>query len=110
MPEKQEKNRNSKGQFVRGKSGNPDGRPKKEFCIPDILEKLVSEVSPFDPEGKKTRLERICEKAITQAEGGDRDARNWVADRMEGKAVERVVKQKAKDDLIILNPSKEPNE
>ena len=96
----------------RFKPGNKfgKGRPKKEFCIPDILSKLANEPSAFDPEGKKTRLERICEKALSQAEGGDKYARDWISDRMEGKAVERVVKQKVKDELIILNPKKTEDE
>jgi len=83
-------------------SRNPKGRPKKEFTIPDILRRMALEPSEYDPEQIKTRLEKICEKALAQAQGGDKDARSWVADRMEGKAVERVLTQETDDDLIIL--------
>ena len=43
----------------------------------------------------------ICRKAIDQAQGGDKDARNWIADWTEGKALERIVKQKVKDEIVI---------
>ena len=85
--------------FKKGKSGNPKGRPKKEVCIPDILHKLLSK--PCTQDKKKTNLEKICLVAIEQATSGDKDARNWVADRTEGKAVERVLKQEVKDEIVI---------
>ncbi len=91
--------------FKKGKSGNPHGRPRKQFCIPDILNKLLQEKSIYSPDGA-TNLDMICQKAIQQAQGGDKDARNWVADRSEGKAVERILKQKVYDEIVI-NPKKE---
>ena len=84
----------------KGEVRNPNGRPKKEFCIPEILRRLANEPSRYDPDNK-TRLERICLKAIEQAEGGDKDARAWVADRMEGKAIDRIITREADAELII---------
>jgi len=83
-------------------SRNPSGRPRKEFCIPDILRRILDEESSYSAD-KETNLEVICRKAIDLAQGGDKDARNWIADRTEGKALERVVKQKVKDEIVI-NP------
>ena len=71
-----------------GESGNPNGRPKKQFCIPDILTEILD--YPFPEDKKITYLRAICLKAVQQAAKGDKDARNWVADRKEGKALERV--------------------
>jgi len=88
--------------WKKGESGNSKGRPKKEYCIPDILRKLANDFSKYDPEGKSTRLQKICLKAIEQAEGGDKDARAWVADRMEGKAIDRIIQKNDDDDLILL--------
>ena len=36
-PAKQAKNRDDKGRFVPGTSGNPNGRPPAEFTITDLL-------------------------------------------------------------------------
>ena len=91
-----------KSAFKPGQSGNPNGRPKKEFCIPDILRELASQPSSFDPTGKMTRLQRICKKALELAEGGDKDARNWIADRMEGKAIDRIISRNADNDEIVI--------
>lgn len=101
-PEQQENSRNNKGQFKKGMSGNPAGRNPKEKCIPDLLRKLCADPSLIDPKIKQTRLEAICSVAIAQAETGDKDARNWVADRMEGKAIERVINKEDFDELIII--------
>ena len=87
--------------WKKGQSGNPKGRPKKEICIPNILRELLNAPNPFDPIGKQTALNAICKTAISLAIGGDKDARNWVADRFEGKALERVLKQKTNDILEI---------
>ena len=86
--EKQVPYKDEKGHFVKGVSGNPNGRPKKDICIPEILRGLLGEQSTVDV--KKTRLEQICFKAITLAEDGDKDARNWIAERTEGKPVQTI--------------------
>lgn len=98
--QREKSNKNLKP-FKPGQSGNPKGRPKKEFSIANILESMLNNPDPFDPEQKRTALEAICKKAIALAIGGDKDARNWVADRFEGKALERVLKQKSNDILEI---------
>ena len=84
-----------------GVSGNPKGRPKKEFCIPDILRRMSKDKTKLDPEKKITRLEWVCDTAFTQAEGGDPTARAWIADRMEGKAIDRIISRDGDMELII---------
>ena len=74
--------------FKKGQSGNPNGRPKKEFNIPDILRKLADE--PSEKQKKITRLEQVCLKALEQAQNGDKDARQWIANRMEGMAKQSI--------------------
>jgi hypothetical protein len=89
------------GRFAKGnQEGNRKGRPKKENCIPDMLRKILNEQDVFDA-NKRTNLENICRKAVNQALGGDRDARNFIADRTEGRAVERVLTQEIHDEIII---------
>ena len=94
--------KNEKKTDNRFKPGNKfgKGRPKKEICIPDMLRKILDEQDVFDAD-KRTNLENICRKAVNQALGGDRDARNFIADRTEGKAVERVLTQEVHDEIII---------
>ena len=84
--------------FKKGQSGNPKGRPPKEFAISDMLRSISSEV---DPILKKTNLELICRTAVEQAIEGDQHARKWVADRMEGKAREYIEQKIIKDELIV---------
>jgi len=83
----------------KGESRNPKGRPKKDVCIPDILRDLLSKNLPDDK--KNTYLTQICFVAIEQAVNGDKDARNWIADRTEGKAIERMIRQEVKDEIVI---------
>ena len=40
--------------FKPGQSGNPNGRPKKEFCVPDILRERGKDIDPLT---KKTYYE-----------------------------------------------------
>ncbi len=93
---------NFKGKgFKPGKSGNPKGRPKKEVCIPDIFRSILSEIDPFDIDKKRTALEAICQRVTNMAIGGNLDAVKIIFDRTEGKALERVLKQKANDVLEV---------
>ena len=67
--------------FVKGKSGNPKGRPKKAKCIPDILRSITSEKA----DGYETKLHQILNNVVNQAVKGDQWSIQFVADRMEGK-------------------------
>ena len=67
--------------FVKGKSGNPNGRPKKAKCIPDILRSITSEKA----DGYETKLHQILNNVVNQAVKGDQWSIQFVADRMEGK-------------------------
>ena len=73
--------------FKPGQSGNPNGRPKKEFCVPDILRERGKDIDPLT---KKTYYEAMCTTARELAAKGDKAARDWVTDRTEGKALERI--------------------
>lgn len=94
------RNTHLKEPWKKGQSGNPKGRPPKKLCIPDILRKILNEPSPVNK--KATVLDEICRKAAQQAMAGDKDARNWIADRTEGKALERIKTYDEIDELVIL--------
>lgn len=75
--------------YKKGQSGNPNGRPKKGSAIADILNKIG------DEEHKKniTKREALLKKTYELAIKGDAAARNFIADRTEGKAIERIEKK-----------------
>ncbi|NIV32806.1 MAG: hypothetical protein GWN58_26180 [Anaerolineae bacterium] len=68
--------RDANGRFVKGKSGNPKGRPKKKR-EERYYEILVSTVT-FDD------WKAIVKKAASQAMRGDATARKWLADYIVG--------------------------
>lgn len=74
--------RDEKGRFVKGSTGNPKGRmPKtREIKFFDLTVSAVSEQDWVD----------IVDKAKKQAKYGDAVARKWIADYLVGQAVSRM--------------------
>ena len=85
--------------FKKGQSGNPKGRPPKVRTIPDILRKIGEEDGLKD--GSKTKLDVVMNRVFGFALEGKPWAVQFIADRTEGKALERVQTQEVKDELII---------
>ncbi|MBT5419809.1 MAG: hypothetical protein HOK80_02880 [Candidatus Cloacimonetes bacterium] len=75
--------------FVKGKSGNPKGRPKKDRCIPDILRELTAE----SVAGNKTKLYTMLSSVVDNAMNGDQWSIQFVAERMEGKPAQVVTQR-----------------
>ena len=73
--------RNEKGQFVKGGVGNPKGRPKK--AREDRYYEIAMSAVPF------AQWKRIFNRAATQAEKGDAQARKFLADYLLGSPVQR---------------------
>ena len=84
--------------FKPGVSGNPNGRPKGIQSIPDILRKIGDEEGTADG---KSKLDVIMNKVFQFALEGKPWAVQFIADRTEGKALERVQTQEIHDELII---------
>jgi hypothetical protein len=74
--------------FKKGESGNPNGRPKKGTAIADILNARGDEVDDDGLTNRETMLHKVYDKAVKHT---DRWAVQFIADRTEGKAVERKV-------------------
>jgi len=72
-----------------GQSGNPKGRPKKEICIPDILNTIGKEIPDNqilrNKFPQKTNLEIILQRVYHEALSGKPWAVQFIADRTEGK-------------------------
>ena len=92
-------NRNNKGQFVAGNTASVGkGRPKGSQSIPDILRKIGDEEGTTDG---KSKLDVVMYKVFQYALQGKSWAVQFIADRTEGKALERVEQHVTKDEIII---------
>ena len=82
--------RDNKGQFIKGNSyaGKSPGRPKGIQQIPDILRKIGDEEGLKD--GSKTKLDIVMYKVFQFALEGKPWAVQFIADRTEGKALDRI--------------------
>lgn len=79
--------RNPDGTFATGHEGL-GGRPPKEYSITAILREKGKAV--VDPETGQTRAERLAELLMALAEGGDKQAIQYLIDRLDGKPKERI--------------------
>ncbi len=78
-------NSNPSASWKPGESGNKNGRPKKGHAIADIL----NDIGEAKKNGK-TRLHTVLEKQYKLAENGDLNATKFIADRTEGRSIERI--------------------
>jgi len=88
LTKKQRGNSGNLKPFKKGQSGNPKGRPPKVKCIPDILRKIGEEEGLKD--GSKTKLDVVMYKVFQFALEGKPWAVQFIADRTEGKALDRI--------------------
>lgn len=84
--------KNAKGQWVKGVSGNPSGKPKGAVSLITIIKRKLREV--YDPETGETYGERMVQNII-EAAVEDNDpkalkAATELLDRVEGKATQRI--------------------
>ena len=102
----------SKG-FKKGQSGNPAGRPKTAKCIPDMLRDigdrpvsdwlLASLHKKYGPDhNPKTMREAMLMAAAFDAAHGDQHAREFIAERTEGKVPQAQVNLNANQDTNDL--------
>jgi hypothetical protein len=75
-PVKQDKNRDNKGRFQKGTTGNPNGRPPAAFSITELLRAKVSE--------RPRIVDRLIELADSEDENVALKAILGIANRLDG--------------------------
>lgn len=86
--EPQDQERNRRGQFKPGVSGNPGGRPRGRHSVAAALRRLADSEAEFEwdaPQGESW-AERIARILIKRAALGDTRSALIVLDRIDGKA------------------------
>ena len=84
--------------FKKGKSGNPQGRPKGSSSIGQIIKKIGAEDIKSGSDYDK--LEFILRKVFDYAVKGEAWAVHFIADRLEGKPKQIVGLQEINEDPI----------
>jgi len=92
---KQGENRNEKGQFPPGQTGNPNGRPKKGASIRGCLrESMADEITIPGKNGEPDRIvtkgEFLSMKLFQIASSGDLAAIKMCLDNIDGPPVQKV--------------------
>ena len=72
--------------WKKGQSGNPNGRPRHDRCITDLLKLKGEEV---ESDGK-TKLQAVIDRLYMKAQEGDLKAIDMIFDRQEGKAAQKL--------------------
>ncbi len=84
-PEKTGEIRNGKGQFVKGVSGNPSGRPLGSLSVVAEIKKQLDEVAEEDPM-KRKKLVLLVRRLILKAiNDGDSSMIKDIIDRVDGR-------------------------
>jgi len=75
----------------KGYTGNPNGRPKKEKSLTDILRKQAElKDQKIDDDKYIKRKEALCLKIWDLALDGDVNSMKYIFDRIDGKPVETI--------------------
>lgn len=85
-----------------GQSGNPKGRKKGSVSLTAQYAKLLNAVCPTDSK-KRTWGEVIASEILSKAGTGDVRAASEVADRIEGKPMQRVKVEEVDADEVELD-------
>lgn len=85
--------RDSKGRFVKGASGNPQGRLPKQTETSYL--QVSESVCTFDV------WREIVAKAVEQAKRGDARARQWLSDYLIGKPISMVMAVQEKQEMQV---------
>ena len=90
--------------FKPGQSGNPAGRPKKEYCLTDILKEQGSLEDVTTEKGEIiNRKQAVARKLWAMAMGGDVIALKYLYDRIDGKPLQTIEANVSRPDVNLNN-------
>lgn len=80
--------------FKKGETGNPNGRPKKDKCITDLIGEILAQpcdyILPGVPIGQKTWAELLAWAILLSAVKGNTTSQTEILNRREGKVKDLV--------------------
>ena len=88
-----------KYQWQKGQSGNPNGRPKKDFALNDHIRSLAN----AEDDKKVTLLQKVVETVYDEALNGNMTAVSFLADRILGKPQQSVsLKEESNEPIRVI--------
>ena len=90
-------------QFKKGQVNNPNGRPKKEHCLTDLLKEALDQ--PHTASGK-TNKEMVIDKMYELADKGDPIILKYLFDRIDGKPLQTIEANIRRPDVDLTNLTK----
>ena len=98
--------------WKKGQSGNPNGRPKKALCIPDLLSDIGDEMAPpalqavienlYESKKKLTMREALLRATYVKAIEGESWAVDFIASRTEGRVSEKLQVEDLTPKMVVF--------
>lgn len=86
--EKHQNNKRGNPNWIKGQSGNPNGRPKKMISLTSEMKAQLNEVCPYDAKGR-TWLQYLVDRWLTQSVENATYFRELI-ERLEGKITQPI--------------------
>lgn len=89
--------------FKPGESGNPKGKPKGALCFKTVVKQILEEEGLDETGERLANIVMITRKVLDRAKTGNLKAYEILADRAEGKPVQRVENKHEGDITLFLS-------
>ena len=97
--------RDDKGYFLAGQSGNPSGKPKQKFMT-EALQFHLLRPADLPPHKPRNAAEAIAGQIVKQAMEGDTTSQQMCYDRIEGKAIQTIKDESDRAPMDIMEAAR----